>query len=153
MGDLVELLPESEEEWQSVIVNYLESDGTIDAEDTIEIRQIEEQIGRGLHSSSVRGNPIFQMTTERFSDQSVDTVVERLSKQGLDIERFDDSIEAPSRAIDLEHYTKSKMPMMSIVDDKVWIRLNERNICRTADEMDPELIDIELGKLRLAVLP
>ena len=151
LGDLVELLPESEEEWQPVIVNYLESDGTIDAEDTIEIRQIEEQIGKGLHSSSVRGNPIFQMSTEGFSDQSVDTVVERLSKQGLDIERFDDSIEAPSRAIDLEHYTKSKMPMMSIVDSKVWIRLNERNVCRTADEMDAESINIELKKLELYI--
>ena len=86
------------------------------------------------------------MSTENYSDHSIDTVVERLSKQGIDIERFEDSIEAPSRAIDLDYYTKSKMPRMSIIDDKVWIRLDERDYCRTAENLDPELIDFELEK-------
>jgi len=147
MGDLEELLPESEVEWNPIIINWIESDGTVDIEDTIEIRQIEDQIGRGLHTSCIKGNPIFQLSTENYNDHSVNKVVERLNKHGLEIERFGDSIVAPSRAIDLDYYTENKMPMMSIVDGKVWIRLNERDICRTASDLSPELIDTELEKL------
>ena len=139
-------MPEAEEEWKPIIVNWIESDGTVDLGDSIEIRKIEEEIGKGLHTSIVKGRPVFRLSTENYSDSSIDTVVERLSKQGVDIQRFEDSIEAPSRAIDLEYYTKSKMPRMSIIDDKVWIRLDERDYCRTAENLDPKLIDSELEK-------
>ena len=41
-------ITETEEEWKSVIINWIESDGTVDLGDSIEIRKIEEEIGKAF---------------------------------------------------------------------------------------------------------
>lgn len=147
LSSLLELLPEPEEEWKNVVVRWLESDSDADLADTVEVRKIQQELGKGLHETSVQGNTIYQMSTDNYSSSSVDKVVEQLNKHGFGLEQVGNSIHAPISGLDLDAYTKSSMPMMTIIDDKVWIRVAGRNYCRTADDLDPAGVDEALNSL------
>ena len=51
--------------------------------------------------------------------------------------------------LDLDVVQKQSAPMMSLIDDKLWIRIDGRNICRTVDDIESKalfkaLTDIEM---------
>tara|TARA_B100001173_G_C15964351_1_gene537103 strand:+ start:15 stop:1223 length:1209 start_codon:yes stop_codon:yes gene_type:complete len=63
----------------------------------------------------------------------------------MGIERIGSDLVAPVTALDIEARTVGTFPMMSIVDDKVWVRHQSRDICRTSENLDPSEVGLALS--------
>lgn len=145
LDSLMELLPDNEDDWIPTIVKWIESDGDLEIENSIEIRLIQQNIGKGLLETSVQGRQEYVMSIEDYREGSVDKAVEIMNKQGFGIERVGKTLNAPVSGLDIGSKTKHTAPMMSIIDDKVWLRLDGKNFCRTADDLDPESVNKALN--------
>jgi hypothetical protein len=144
LESLMELLPDDEDEWIPTIVKWIESDGDLELENMIEVRMIQQSIGKGLLETSVQGKQEYVMSIDGYRDGSVDRAVEILNKKGFGIERIGRSLNAPVSGLDIGKKTMHTAPMMSIIENKIWLRLNGQNHCRTSDNLDPELINTAL---------
>ncbi len=80
---LMELLPDDEDEWIPTIVKWIESDGDLELENMIEVRMIQQSIGKGLLETSLQGKQEYVMSIDGYRYGSVDRVVEILNKKGL----------------------------------------------------------------------
>jgi hypothetical protein len=149
LDSLIELLPDDEEEWVPTIVRWLEADGDVELESMTEIRVIQQEIGMGLLETSISGKPEYIMSIEGYNEGSVDKAVELMNKRGFGIERMGGILNTPVSALDVGLKSIQAAPMMSLVDNKLWLRIGGKNFCRTADILPPEEIEdalIELEK-------
>ena len=147
-GQLTDLLPEDSEEWKSTIVKWIEAAGEVEAEDLEEIRIIKQTVKEGLFESNIKGEATFVMKLDSYSESSVEKTVTELNALGFDIEKAGNELHMPSTALDIFHSpTKSAFPFMDIVEGKLWLRMNGKNICRTAKHLDAKAIKTELRKL------
>ena len=88
------------------------------------------------------------MKLDSYSESSVEKTVNELNALGFDIEKAGNELHMPSTALDIFHSpTKSTFPFMDIVEGKLWLRMNGKNICRTAKHLDAKAIKTELRKL------
>jgi len=144
LDSLIELLPDDEEDWIPTIVKWIESDGDLEIENTVEVRMIQQSIGKGLLETSVQGRQEYIMSIEGYRDGSVDKAVEIMNKKGFGIERIGGNLNAPVSGLDVGKKAMHTAPMMSIIDGEIWLRLNNQNHCRTAKSLDPVLINSAL---------
>lgn len=140
LESLFDKLPNDKEEWHDVIVRFQDSDGDLDVESNAEIRIITQKLGSGLLAGSIHGDSVYSMSLDGYRDASIDVAVEKLNKLGLDIDRFGNQITTPVMGIDLLSHSKESAPFMSISDNKIWVRIGGKTVCRTADNLEPELV-------------
>ena len=99
----MELLGDNEDDWIPTIVKWIESDGDLEIENSIEIRLIQQNIGK---STSVQGRQEYVMSIEDYREGSVDKAVEIMNKQGFGIERVGKTLNAPVSGLDIGSKTK-----------------------------------------------
>ena len=145
MGSLIDLLEnEPEIEWRPKIVKWIESDGESDAADAIEVLSIQQDLARGAHISSVKGETTYRMIVENKNEASVEKAIQTLHSLNMGVERHGSELVVPITSLDVEARVVAGFPMMSIIDDKVWVRIGSRNICRTSDKLDSDQINDSL---------
>jgi len=145
LGSLLELLENKpEEEWVPTIVQYFETDGELETADPLEVIRIHQDIGRGLHQASVRGEKMYRMVVDDRSEASVEAAVDSLFSTSMGIERRGSELIAPVSALDIDARTVGAFPMMSIIDRQVWVRHGSENRLRTANDLSPEGINLSL---------
>lgn len=147
LESLFDMLPPNKEEWNEVIVRFLESDGDLDIESASEIRVITQNLGKGLLESSIEGESAYTMDIEGYREASVTVAREKLNKLGLDIDIVGNKLTAPIMGIDFLSPVKESAPFMSISKGKIWVRLDGKTIPRTADELDKVEINKALENL------
>jgi hypothetical protein len=141
-GSLIELLEnEPEIEWKTKIVKWMESEGESDAADPIEVLSIQQEIASGAHASSIKGEKTYRMIIDDKNNASVEKAVQSLHSLNMGIERHGSELIVPISSLDVESRIVGTFPMMSIVDNKVWVRYGSKNICRTSDFLDPDSIN------------
>jgi hypothetical protein len=148
LDSLLELLPESEEDWRPVVVKWIESDGTAENENAIEIQAITMQIQEGMFEESIRGNPEYTMSIKGYSDASVEKAVKLLNDRGVGIEHKGGALNAPVGGLDLLPITNQvSAPRMNIVDGELWLIINGHSVRRSTLHRDASQIAKELRRL------
>lgn len=152
LDSLLELLPDEEEDWRPVVVKWIESDGSVENENTIEIQAITMELQEGMFQEAIRENPEFTMSIQGYADSSVEKAVELLNHRGAGIEYSGGRLNAPVGGLNLLPVTSQvSAPRMNIVDDELWLILNGEKILRSTRDVDSEQIAMELQRLNLYV--